>query len=137
MAISLGRWDGETPLTTETLTARCAEWQRRLRLQDWDVYLTIARGHELGEKTMGDCHPLSTKRQARIRILHPDDYAGAGFWPDKRDTWELTLVHELLHLHFHDLGIKWGSDGPQDIAGERAIDAIARALVFGGERCPS
>lgn len=116
-------------LTPEPLTVMCREWQRRLRLQDWDVFPIIARAHQLGEKTMGDCHPLDTKRLAKIRILHPDDYPGSGFWDEKTDSWELTLVHELLHLHFHDLGFDWSTRGPREIAAERAIDAIARALV--------
>ena len=119
--------------STDTLTDvrlhECAAvWQQRLRLQDWDLKLSIVRVGDLGAGTLGDCDCHSVKRQARIRLLDPRDVEGQAFWFDGEAwNWHVTLVHELLHLHFHDLGLEWS--GKESRPGERAIDAIAKALV--------
>jgi hypothetical protein len=102
----------------------CREWQRVLRLQDWDVQVKIARGFQLG-KRQGECEYVQSLRQAVIRILDPND------WPDQ--NWpqdiEATLVHELLHLHFAPFMSDAGEDDLINIAQEVAIDQIAKALV--------
>jgi hypothetical protein len=116
-------------LTPLALHDACRYWQANLRLQDWDIVLTIERQGVLGEGTLGDCQPASTKRQAKIRLLDERDVGGQGFWFDGEAwNWEITLVHELLHLHFHDVvGKDYGT--AQGLAAERAIHAISKALV--------
>ena len=115
-------------LTIENAQRECAFWQAALRLQDWDVKLAIVRQGDLGGGTLGDCQPSSFKRQARIRLLDSRDLEGQGFWFDGECwDWEITLVHELLHLHLHDVVKDWSR--PRGVAGERAIDPIAKALV--------
>lgn len=118
-------------LSDAMLRAACEKWQKRLRLQDWEIRLQIARQHELGDGTLGDCDAAKFKRQALIRVLHPDDVAGQGFRFDGEAwNWELTLVHELLHLHFHDcFPDGWPARTPTETAAERAIHALSVALV--------
>lgn len=120
-----------TPLTIDALTAQCDVWRRRLRLLDWDVRLSIERMSTLGDGTLGDCDAHRIKRQARIRLLDPRDIDCQGFWFDGEAwDWEVTLVHELLHLHTHDVFPDgWPHGKPEEKAGERMIDAIAKALV--------
>ena len=108
-------------------------WQKRLRLQDWSIRIMVTRMAELGEDTLGDVKPGRTKRAALIRLLHPADVAGQNFVFDGEAwDWEITLVHELLHLHFEDcLESNWNDTWRTRQPVERAIDAIAKALVAG------
>jgi hypothetical protein len=118
-------------LTLPAVTDAAEIWQRRLRLQDWDVKFSLGRMSALDVGTLGDCEVSSTKRQARIRLLDPRDVDGQAFWFDGEAwDWEITLVHELLHLHFHDIFPDgWPHKAPAGTAGERTIDAVAKALV--------
>lgn len=103
----------------------CAEWQRELRLQDWDVVAQYRRGHAMRDPdNQGECAWLPHKKLATIYILDPADYPPDASRP--QDV-ELTLVHELLHLHFAPFVAE--RDSAEDIAQEVAIDQIARALV--------
>lgn len=119
------------PLTLEALRDRCEYWQRILRLQDWDVDLEIVRQRVVGRDTMGDCTRATLKRVARIRILDPRDIDGQDMMtPAEAHDWELTLVHELLHLELHDAFPKgWPDGGAEELAMERAIDALSKGLV--------
>lgn len=112
-------------------TVACRRWQRELRLQDWDVTIEIARQRDVGEATMGDCTRAKTKRVARIRLLDPRDIDGQDMMTlEEAHNWELTLVHELLHLQLHDAFPSGYSAGSaEELAIERAIDATSKALV--------
>lgn len=119
-------------LTMSMLRDRCEVWQRILRLQDWDVQLEIVRQHVLSDGRLGECALGNNVRKARIRILDSRDIDGQDMMDhDEAWDWELTLVHELLHVHMHDVtpdGHKAGS--PEQIANERAVDAISKSLVM-------
>lgn len=122
--------DGLLDVTVRGDTLRY--WQERLRLRDWDILVTIGRMGDLGAGTLGDCDMGSgCKRQAKIRLLHPDDITGQQFWFDSQCwDWELTLVHELLHIHLQDcLDPNWNDQPALRRAVERAVDWIAKALV--------
>jgi hypothetical protein len=112
----------------EALGADCSYWAKQLRLQDWDIKVSFARLYDLGEGCLGDCEPHKIKRQARIRLLDARDVECQLFWFDG-EAWnqEVTLVHELLHLHFYDFIKEF--DSPAGIAAERAIHRISRSLV--------
>jgi hypothetical protein len=121
----------DTPLTVDAAMSLAQRWQALLRLQDWDVKIELARLADLGAGTLGDCSPNLLKRQTRIRLLDPRDVDGQGFWFDGEAwDWETTLVHELLHLHFHDVVPSWDEGRPDAKAAERAIDAMAKALIL-------
>lgn len=126
-------------LNDSRLHDRCRFWQAALRLQDWDLRLAIQRLGDLGEGTLGDCDASKIKRQARIRLLDPRDIDGQRFWFDGEAwDWEATLVHELLHLHFHDVFPDgWPHGTPTEKAAERAIHAISKALVAAHRGHPS
>ena len=111
-------------MTEHELQALCAEWQKRLRLQDWDVKVQLARRWAMEPGNQAECEWNLRKRIAVIRVLDSVDWNSDTPWPQDQ---EQSLVHELLHLHFAPFRAE--PETPQDVAQEQAIDAIARALV--------
>lgn len=118
-------------LTLEEAVERCRAWQQILRLQDWDVEVSIVRRSSIGHTTAIGLTTISTYRRARIRLLDPDDFTDDD-WPIERDM-EATLVHELVHLHLDDLHVRENHDSgrrtAENVALERAVEALARALL--------
>lgn len=117
----------------DQLKQKCAEWQKILRLQDWDVHVSIVRDSNMKLKDVnGECEWVLQTKQAHIRILDPIDYPEDTRWPQDM---EQTLVHELLHLHFAPFDTH--ADGSlEHTSMEQAIDMIAGALLSlkrGGE----
>ena len=112
-------------VSQEELKKLCEEWRERLRLQAWDVDVGIYRASEFeipnccGENEWGNRNYMST-----IRILDPVDYPKSNF---KQDM-EITLVHELLHLHFEAFEPKDKDTLQYDIM-ERTIDRLAHTMV--------
>ena len=110
-------------MNNEQLAALCADWQRRLRLQDWDVtVLMVPVGDMDSCSHCGNIKYYLNTKEAKVSLLDPAHYCGLG----KYDI-EVTLVHELLHCHFAPFAARDGSS--KDSAQEQAIDAIAKALV--------
>lgn len=112
-------------LTEDELREKCAEWQRILRLQDWDVIVSIDRASNLISDCQGQCEWTLPTKQARIRILDPVDFPPESRWPQDM---EQTLVHELLHLHFAPFD-RFERESLEHVTMEQAIDLIAGALV--------
>lgn len=104
----------------DVLTSLCHEWQKRLRLQDWDVEARYVKYYEMkSEHADGECDYVFSRKSACINILCAEDC------PEPIDV-EETLVHELLHLHFAE----WTERHDEcPVSGEQALDAIASALV--------
>lgn len=112
----------EIILTEEELRAKCAEWQKVLRLQDWIVVLKVKRGWDLPiPNACGTCTWDLAQRTALISIADPIDYPPDAIVPNDM---ELTLVHELLHLHFAAIEPEGAS-----VAGEQAIESISWGLI--------
>lgn len=109
----------------EELVDACAKWQKALRLQDWKLAVRIARGNglDLPPDTQGRCEWTLGRKEALIRILDPVDFPLDCSWPQDM---EVTLVHELLHLHFAPFD---DFEGLKDTLSEQAINAISHALV--------
>lgn len=100
------------------------EWQKILRLQDWDVKLIVDRERNfIGGDSQGECSWVLEKKQAFIKILDPVDFPDSKWEQDSEET----LVHELLHLHFAPFNAEDGT--LEDVAQEQAISAIAGALA--------
>ena len=77
-------------------------WQPRLGLNAWHVTIALVPAAELEPNALGqiDCSLLT--KTAVIRILGADDYD----LPRRLTTadQQLTLLHELVHLHRRVLG---------------------------------
>lgn len=116
----------EVILSNEELRTKCAEWQKVLRLQDWIVDVGISRSRNMKmERCQAEIEPCLPKRMASIRILDPVDYPRDSAEPQDM---ELSLVHELLHIHLFPLFAD-REDEMRMVAEEQAIEAISRGLI--------
>lgn len=115
----------EVILTEDQLRGKCAEWQKILRLQDWIITLRITRQRDMNLKGNAEIEATLPKRMATIRILDPVDYPDGLAEPQDM---ELSLVHELLHIHLFPLFAD-REEEMRMIAEEQAIEAISRGLI--------
>ncbi len=110
--------------TQEQAQQACREWQKILRLQDWDVTAVIRRGREMKlEDAQAEVSWKSENKTAIVRLLDPLDYQNDIYEQDH----ERSLVHELLHLHMVMFATETGT--LEDLAQEQAINAMATAFV--------
>jgi hypothetical protein len=98
-------------------------WQKRLRLDDWNIEARFVRVSELKPDTLGNLKWNSVARQASIKILAPQDYdLPAG---EIEEDVEYTVVHELVHLQLSAL--------PRDLnrrdTEEQVVNRLADALM--------
>jgi hypothetical protein len=116
------------PLTTQPsqplLEAFCREWQRRLRVQDWQVSIYFVRGSDIQGKA-GQCYSQFSKKQAVIRLT---ELADADGWDYPYDI-EKTIVHELLHLVMAGIDPESKKTGLELDMEEQAVDTLATALI--------
>ncbi len=101
-----------------------AEWQKILRLQDWEITVQFVRGHEIDGDQAWISHEENHKR-ATIRLRDPVDLISKDWSEDSPET---SLVHELLHLHI----LPFGRTEPRTrdrVCVEQAIELITGALI--------
>ena len=119
------------PRTTTTLPLITQErvdrwlftWSSRLRLQDWRIDAKIVRSNELKPDTLGHIKWDSDRKTALITLLDPLDYD----LPATRieEDMEMTVLHELIHLHLSVLP----RDKTTRQAEEQVVNRIAAALM--------
>ena len=98
-------------------------WQKRLRLEDWKIEVKIVRIWDLEQGTLGHIDWSVPHRTATIKVLNPADYE---LPKDKIPAdMELSVVHELVHLHLSVLPLNKSSRGAE----EQVVSMIADALV--------
>ena len=112
------------------LQHECHRWQAKLRLQDWNVHVTLCRLNEMpGKDALAAIFPSIERKDALMRVLSPLDVplVAEHFQCNEEINYGLTLVHELLHLHF------WGFTQNQTdvelVAEEQAVNALSRCIV--------
>lgn len=82
--------------TDDQLNQACAEWQKVLGVQDWDVKCCIKRSRDMNmQEAQAECQWTIQNKQATINICDPVDYPPHEWEQDMEDS----LVHELMHLH--------------------------------------
>jgi hypothetical protein len=113
-------------LTEKQLQEKARYWQEVLRLRDWDLIVKKENKKSFDDSTEGNCEFLVSSKCAYIRILNEDDYPDDSWVPQDM---ELTLVHELLHLHFAQIREHSDSVPLYEDFEEQAISAISEALV--------
>lgn len=109
------------------LNKQLVYWQKVLYLQDWTIDLRVARQWEMSDNTtLAECEWFLSRRDAIIRVLAPSDLAGVNkyFIKDEECDYDVSLVHELLHLHFAPFHTE-----KDEVAHEQAINAISRGMV--------
>ena len=102
-------------------------WQRTLYLQDWNIELRISRQWEMADaETVAQCQWFLQRKDAIIKVLHPSDLPGlsARFIREEECDYDISLVHELLHLHFAPFHHE-----DHETFHEQAINAISRGMV--------
>ena len=113
----------------EKLKALLLEWQKVLRMQDWDFSIKIKRAFDMPIKDVqGCCTYVLASRRVLINLLDPNDYDPA--FIDEQDL-EKTMVHEMLHpmvAQFEDEKA-FNADNMEYASCEQTIDTIAKALV--------
>lgn len=108
------------------LQAACEQWQKILRLQDWDVKCFIVPAEKFEEDDTGaDVDWTFMNKQAIIRVRDPQDWPLDLPW--EQDMEEL-LVHELLHLHAATFDT-FKRGGVKHAGLEQMIVAVSEALV--------
>lgn len=107
--------------------AQLRYWQQVLRLQDWNISLQVVRQHDLGDpEAIAECQYYIDRKDAFIRVIPPSDLDKfeETFMAGEARDYDVTLTHELLHLHFA------GFDDPQhEQEQEQVINTLSRALV--------
>jgi len=129
---SRDRFTTATPMVTDTQVHDWLHlWQKRLHLEDWKVEVKIVRIWELEQGTLGHIDWSAPHRTATIKVLNPLDYE----LPRDRipQDIELSVVHELVHLHLSVLPLNKSSRGAE----EQVVSMIADALVDLEHRHPS
>lgn len=113
-------------LTQEKVSKLMEEWVDRLGLQDWDIHLAWrCRPDEIPmSDSLGVSSYVESCKQACIYILDKAYYKGDPFVFD----FEITLVHELMHLKVALLSDK-NENSMQYRAIHMLIDDMAKALV--------
>jgi len=99
-------------------------WQKVLRLQDWDLEVDIVRDRDMPECCNGHLAINVQWKLATISIL-------AGVDRVRRDIGveEVDLVHELLHVVFHNLHPDNGGVSLTHDLFEQGLNLVAEALV--------
>lgn len=112
--------------TQEQLDEALLEWQKTLRLQDWQIRARLVRGRDMfTEESAASVRWTFPKKMATIQLLDPADYEPNIEFPQDH---EISLVHELLHLHY--AGFDETENGSVEHALlEQSIEAISTALV--------
>ena len=102
---------------------RLAVWRQRLKLEDWQISVVMARLSDLPPKTLGGIRWDKTKKSAVIFVLAPSDYRLP--FREMLDDMELTVVHELVHL---DLATASHHEASRSVE-EHAVNGIAEAML--------
>ena len=116
----------------EELEKLCREWQAILGLSDWHVELEISRkenfckGKFQGKWLNGLCEPNLQTKVAFINIIDPADYPDNAILPQDM---EVTLVHELIHLHTCNYHHRFEDDSLEWDYLEQTVDLLAKALI--------
>ena len=102
---------------------RLARWQQRLKLEEWNITITMTRRSELKPKTLGGIRWDKRKKTASISVLDPSEYRLP--FAQVLDDIELTIVHELVHLGLASLPRSEASRSSE----EHAVNRMAEALI--------
>ena len=97
-------------------------WQRRLQLQDWNIYILLSRPEDLRPGTLGNIHWDSEKKSATIRVMDASGYTSDSTAMLK--DMQVTVVHELVHLELASLPVSDADRSNQEYAIDHLTDAL-------------
>lgn len=108
--------------TENELNALCQQYQKLMRIQDWDITVEVVGSHILGEEVHGDHHTSLSVMRSKIRICDPASYVPTIVAPEL--NMRQTLIHELVHIVFSSLGPS-DDDAVKHCVFENGIERIA------------
>ncbi len=120
-------------MTAGELQERLTYWRQVLRLRDWKIAAKfVESSDDIDDSNSGSCHVHQHTKAAIIKLLKPEAYnmtsSFSQAFPENTDQ-EVTLVHELLHIHFDGLFVEEDDNEIREEREEQAIELIAEALV--------
>lgn len=100
-------------------------WQGLLKLNDWDIKIDYWPHDALGENTLAKILWSRDQKTATIAIRVPNDIPSVerNYPDDEAADYDVTLLHELLHLKCVDMECK------VEWAEEQLVNHVSRALV--------
>ena len=114
----------EVILTLEELHKTIKHYQKRLRLQDWDIDVCFVP-QSCNPETNARATFRVDRKRAMISIPTPETYFRSEDYPQNM---LMDVVHEMIHFHFFMCTEFQGHDKEHF---ELAIDRIAEALIEG------
>ena len=115
----------------DRLESRLRYWQHVLGLDHWNIVAKIKRRIDMGDENQGECNWEFIGRSAIVSLLSPLDWINSDFEQDM----EKTLVHELLHCKFDEIGVpEWGDKFLHRLLNDMAV-ALVRVYREGGKGC--
>jgi hypothetical protein len=101
-------------------------WQKRLQLEDWNVYILLSRPADLRPGTVGNIHWDREKKSATIRVMDASGYTSDDVTAMFKDM-QVTVVHELVHLELASLPVSDADRSNQEYAIDHLTDALLAA----------
>lgn len=112
-------------MTEAELKELCALWQKRLRLQDWNVRLVVKDAEDI-EDAFAQIRPQLDSKKAVMHVRRPGDVSTL----DMQLGYDVEeyVVHELLHLHAEAF-VPEDHDSHEYQAIEQAVGVLADCIV--------
>jgi len=111
--------------TQEQLNEALALWQKRLRLNDWQMSAEFSCPRDMNG-CRGDIATWGELAEAHIRITRQD--SNSNFDTGRPFDHEQILVHELIHGHFEGIAPS-REDSVRYMLWERGIEQMAKAIT--------
>lgn len=110
----------------KTIQKLLKQWQKTLYLQDWDIQIRYAPPHEMCELSrLAEIEYSIAAKEGVIRICYPNPNVSRIINQDM----EMSIVHELLHLHYIAAQKNLEPDTAEHIMHEIAINQDRKSVV--------
>lgn len=109
-------------LTHSQIKKLLAKCQKRLRLSDWDIDLTIVEFDDFPLGRIAECKFSEADMEAHMRVLDPRHNH---FKSVSAQNIEASIYHELLHI----IITPYLGENVPDRLEEQIIERIAKAMV--------
>jgi hypothetical protein len=113
-------------MTQEELTERARYWQKRLRLQDWNLIVEWARKKDMKTEGNGEIWLNRSRMRGLISVLATDEQEPSSYGFGKENP-EQTLIHELCHIFWNPFDTQ--NNTPLGDAEEQAVERLSTAFV--------